>query len=103
MDQGGGLEGVALAFVFHVPAGHQAQFGIDVLRQPPRAASSPPLQAFNRLVISAEGASMDSPFSPWDKKYTTTVAAFAVRFRLYQRKENRVLRMISSRKTGGNK
>ena len=34
MDQGGGLEAIALGFIFHVPAGHQAQFRIDVLRQP---------------------------------------------------------------------
>ena len=34
VDQCGGLEGVALAFVLHVPASHEAQFGIDLLRQP---------------------------------------------------------------------
>ena len=34
MDQCGGLEGVALAFILHIPAGHEAQFRIDLLRQP---------------------------------------------------------------------
>ena len=34
MDQRGGLQRVRLAFVFHVPAGHAAQFRIDLLRQP---------------------------------------------------------------------
>ena len=33
MDQCGGLEGVALAFILHVPVGHVAEFGINVLRQ----------------------------------------------------------------------
>src|SRR5579875_201549 len=32
-----------------------------------KAASSPLLQAFNRLVTSAEGASMDRPVPLWDK------------------------------------
>jgi hypothetical protein len=40
-------------------------------------------------VISAEDAPMDNPFSPWIKIYQN-VAAFAVRFRLYQRKENKL-------------
>ena len=34
VDDCGGLQGVALAFVLHIPAGDQAQFGIHVLRQP---------------------------------------------------------------------
>ena len=33
---------------------------------------------------------MDNPLSPGHKKYTRNVAAFAVRFRLYQRKENKL-------------
>src|SRR6266850_8483240 len=54
----------------------------------PRAASSPPFQALSRFVISREDLSMDAPFSSWaPKKYTRNVAAFAVRLRLYQRKE----------------
>src|SRR5215472_4460218 len=53
-----------------------------------RAASSPLLQAFKRFVISAEDAPMDNPFSPGHQKIYQNVAVFAVRFRLYQRKEN---------------
>ncbi len=33
VDDCGGLERVAVPFILHVPAGHAAQFGIDVLRQ----------------------------------------------------------------------
>jgi hypothetical protein len=45
--QHGGLEGIALGFVLHVPAGHEAQFRIDVLRQPDQGAfvaAAPSLQ-----------------------------------------------------------
>jgi hypothetical protein len=45
---------------------------------------------------------MDSPSSGGTNKNITNVAAFAVRFRLYQRKENKLLRMISSKRIGGN-
>src|SRR5215469_1209185 len=41
-----------------------------------RAASSPPPQAFNRFVISAECTGMDGPFSRGIKKYTRNVAGF---------------------------
>jgi hypothetical protein len=41
---------------------------------------------------------MDHPFSHWDRKYTRDVAALAPRFRLYQREENAVFKMISSQK-----
>jgi hypothetical protein len=53
----------------------------------PRAASSPPLQAFNKAVISAEDPSIDSAFFPRQKIYQT-VAEFAEGFRLYQRTED---------------
>src|ERR1039458_10535613 len=45
--QHGGLEGIALGFVLHVPAGHEAQFRIDALRQPDQGsfvAAAPSLQ-----------------------------------------------------------
>jgi hypothetical protein len=72
---------------FHIPARHEAQFGIYA-----RAAWSPPLQAFNRLVISAEDPRMDNPFSAGAQKIYQNVAAVAVRFRLNQRKENKLSR-----------
>jgi hypothetical protein len=47
-------------------------------------------------VTSAEYAPMDHRVPPWDKKYTRNMAAFAVRFRLYQWKENSSLRASSN-------
>jgi len=41
-------------------------------------------------VISSDGALMDSPSSGGTNKNITNVAAFAVPFRLYQRKENKL-------------
>ncbi len=54
-----------------------------------KAAWSPLLQAFNRLVISAED-SPDGHRCPLATKIYQNVAAFAVRFRLYHRKENKL-------------
>ena len=34
MDQRRGLKGIALGLIFHVAAGHEPQFRIDVLREP---------------------------------------------------------------------
>jgi hypothetical protein len=59
----------SLAFIFHIPARHEAQFGIYPLRQP------------------RQGSLVAAPCKT--KKYIN-VAAFAVRFRLYQRKENKL-------------
>src|SRR5215472_6515744 len=55
-----------------------------------RAPSSPLLQAFNRVVISAEVPPMDRPFFPTTQKIYQNVAAFAARFRLYGRRESRI-------------
>ena len=78
-------------FVLHVPAGHEAQFGIDVLRQPAQGGFVTAAPGFQRFVISAERASMDSPFSPWaSKNIPETWPLLRVRCRLYRRKENKV-------------
>jgi hypothetical protein len=34
MDQCRGLKSIVPAFIFHVPAGHETQFRIDLLREP---------------------------------------------------------------------
>ena len=34
MHQRCGLESIGLAFILHIPASHQAQLGIDLIRQP---------------------------------------------------------------------
>ena len=38
MHQCRGLESIGLAFIFHIPARYEAQFGIYPLRQPPQGS-----------------------------------------------------------------
>jgi hypothetical protein len=72
VDDCGGLQGVSLAFVLHIPAGDPAQFAIDVLRQPVQGCFVTAAPGFQQTVISVERASMDSSFSLWAPKYFQT-------------------------------
>jgi hypothetical protein len=73
MRQRGGLEGVALLFVLQVPAGHQAQFGIDVLRQVAKRRLVSATPAFQSTGDFCRTSVDGYPFSPRRKKYTRNV------------------------------
>jgi hypothetical protein len=90
MDDCGGLEGVALAFVLHIPAGHQAQFGIHVLRQPAQGCFVTVAPGFQQIRDFSRGFADGQPILPMGKELYQNVAALAVRFRLYQRKGNKL-------------
>jgi hypothetical protein len=94
MHQYCGLESIGLAFIFHMPPGHDAQFGIHVLRQPRQGSLVAATPGFQQTRDFNGRFAHGQPVLPMGtKKYTKNVAAFAVRFRLYPWKEN----MLSER------
>ena len=100
MHQCCGLESIGLALIFHIPARHEAQFGIYPLRQPCQRSFVAAAQAFNRLVISTEDAPMDTPFSSWIKNIPRR-GRFWRPLPPVPAEGEQALRMISSKKIGG--
>ncbi len=77
MDQGGGLEAVALRFIFHVPASHQEQFGIGVLRQPDQGDFVTAAPGFQQKCDFVRTRVDGLTPSPWSfKNYTRSMAGF---------------------------
>jgi hypothetical protein len=77
MDQRCGLEGVALGFVFHVAAGHETQFGIDMLRQTGQGGFVTAAPGFQQVRDFSRACVDGLPVSRWaSKKYAKPVAAF---------------------------
>src|SRR6478752_680449 len=66
----------------------------------PSAALSPLPQAFNRWVISAERASMESPFSPWAQEIYQKYGRFCPPLPPVPAEGEQSLTMISSKKIG---
>jgi hypothetical protein len=75
MNQRGGLERVALGFVFHVAAGHETQLGINVLRQTAQGCFVTAAPGFQQ-VRDLSGACVDGLPPVGCKKYAKPVAAF---------------------------
>jgi hypothetical protein len=83
MHQCCGLESIGVAFIFHIPPCHKAQFGIDVLRQPRQGSLITAAPGFQQTRDFSRGCAGGQPVLPVGEIYTKTMAAFAVRFRLY--------------------
>jgi hypothetical protein len=90
MHQCRGLESIGLAFIFHIPARHEAQFRIYLLRQPRQGSLVAAVPGFQQTRDFSRGCADGQPVLPVEQKIYQNVAAFAVRFRLYQRKENKL-------------
>jgi hypothetical protein len=90
MHQFCGLESIGLAFIFHIPARHEAQFGIYPLRQPRQGSLVAAAPGFQQTRDFSRGCADGQNVLPVRQKIYQNVAAFAVRFRLYQRKENKL-------------
>ena len=90
MHQCCGLESIGLAFILHMPARHEAQFGIYTLRQPRQRSLVAAVPGFQQTRDFSRGCADGQPGLPVAQKIYQNVAAFAVPFRLYQRKENKL-------------
>lgn len=90
MHQCCGLESIGLAFIFHIPAGDRAQLRIHVLRRPRQGSLVAAVPGFQQTRDFSRGCADGQPVLPVRQKIYHNVAAFAVRFRLYQRKENKL-------------
>ena len=71
-------------------ARHEAQFGIYPLRQPRQGSLVAAVPRFQQTRDFSRGCADGQPVLPVAQKIYQNVAAFAVRFRLYQRKENKL-------------
>jgi len=92
------LERIRVPFVLHIPTRHVAQFGIHALRQLAQSSlvtavpGSQQIRDFSRAFVYWGPGLLLGP-----RKYTRNLAAFDVRLRLYQRKENKLFNDLLQR------